>query len=492
MSTYDAPLEFQEHGTAQPTVQPVWKEYTDVKTGKPYYSNGLTTTWTRPAELAPVAAAPVSTNALAKSADNGEPVRKKQKIPEPSPIEFSSKEEAVTAFKEMLVVNDTSPSLKWHEVAKMFAKDGQWKACESKLTTGERKQALAEYQTKRASELRQQERQEKVRNREAFSNMLMELIPKVHSFSPWNTQYEDVRDRIAADDRFYAVADETDRQNLFLDFCEEYRKREERRKRNVRRDAQDDFIAFLGEQQGKGALSTGSTWTSFVAALNEQERKDTRFLSSQHLSDVERHDFFTDFVMNLQATEEDIRRRKRDARRDSYREFLEDEARKTETIFPWSRWRDVEDIVSAHHSYTPLYQQDSEAPRLLFEDFVDEWQQRYRQDRPILSKLARLPVASDMPYEAFTNALVESAAGNTSMVCDIKGIISAEQPISNAKVYYHELLRQPSMIRRRRGKDYESSEDEGEIREDVEEEESEPSVSRESKTSPAIEATSTD
>jgi pre-mRNA-processing factor 40 len=70
----------------------------------------------------------------------------------------------------------------------------------------------------------------------------------------------DVRDFLSKDDRFYAVEDETTREELFYDFVEEMRKREERTKRNKKREAKDAYLAFLKLREEEGKLTFASTW----------------------------------------------------------------------------------------------------------------------------------------------------------------------------------------------------------------------------------------
>ena len=332
-SIYDKPPELG--GPVKTTTNTgQWVEYTDAATGKKYYSNGTTVTWDKPGTTT-TATTTATTNNTTTTTTNTEntntdsPPRKKPKT-KPRETEFSSKEEAIAAFKGLLIAKDVPPSLKWNELTKLYSTDTRWEACQEVLTNGERKQALAEYQTKRANELRMLERQEKARAREAFGELLTDTLPKLHDFSAWNTRFEDIRDLLAKDDRFHAVAEEATRERLFLDFCEEFRKREERKKRSVRREAQDSFISFLQEQEEAGSLTFASTWNSFLSALDETAKLDTRFLTSPVMTDSDRQLYFADFVIELQAVEDDKRRRIRDAhrraeqaQRDAYRDFLE-------------------------------------------------------------------------------------------------------------------------------------------------------------------------
>lgn len=234
----------------------VWKEYTDPNTGKKYYSDGVTTTWERPNEMEGTAESKI----WADAEEEDLPKKKKRKKATENDIpEFNSKEEATAAFKGLLLAKGVQPTTKWNDIVKMCSSDSRWEACEV-LALGERKQALAEYQIKRANDLRTLERQERMRAKEAFVQLLTEKLPTVPNFSATSSQFSDVRDSLSTDDRFYAVEKEETKQSLFVDFCEEVVKREDRKRRSKKRDAKDSFVAFLKEHEESGSLTFASTW----------------------------------------------------------------------------------------------------------------------------------------------------------------------------------------------------------------------------------------
>lgn len=239
------------------TSQQTWTEYTDAASGRKYYSNGVTTTWDRPAEVEVVSSA---AQAVGSDEENAPKRKKRKKAAEEEEVtEFNNSAEATAAFKGLLLAKGVQPTTKWNEVVKMCSSDSRWEACEV-LTLGERKQALAEYQTKRANELRTLERQERMRAKEAFTQLLTEKLPSVEEFSAASSDFADMRSILAKDDRFYAVEKEETRKSLFLDFCEEVRKSDERRKRSKKREAKDEFLAFLKEREEEGTLTFASTW----------------------------------------------------------------------------------------------------------------------------------------------------------------------------------------------------------------------------------------
>jgi pre-mRNA-processing factor 40 len=482
-----------------------WKEYVDSSSGKPYYSDGVNTTWEKPPELlggaasagvaaagGAVAAAAAPESQATDPGSAGASRKKKRRRDADDGTDFANKEEAVAAFKGLLLAKDVGPALKWNEAAKLCSGDARWAACEEALTSGERKQALAEYQTRRANELREQERQERSRAKAAFAQMLGSVLGGggVPGFSCFTSRFSDVRSALAKDDRFHAVADEGTRESLFLDYCEESRKREERRKRSRRADAQDAFLSFLGEKEDAGELSFASTWESFVASLAEAEKDDSRFILLPERSDEDRQVYFADFVLELQAKEDDKRRRIRHSREralqeqtDAFRAWLAHLAVQGK-LLPSSRWRYVEELVSSHPSYAPVKAQDPEAPREVFEVFADGWNSAYLRDRTFLSQLvypsakSDVLVKADTTFDEFSRALLDRASESSSKYDATRAIINREAPVSSARLYFNELSMRakgvpgPAFVRRgsssRRGKGSDSSEDEGEIIEDGE------------------------
>jgi pre-mRNA-processing factor 40 len=497
-----------------------WAEYTDAGTGKKYYSNGVTTTWEKPEGFTSVESIVAQSNAQEESAAIAESAKKRRKIKVEKETPFRNNEEALAAFKGLLLAKAVVPGTKWNDVVKICSSDSRWEDCEAVLTTGERKQALAEYQTKRANELRTREREERSRAKSSFLQLLTEGLPKQSGFSVWTSRFGDIRDSISKDDRFYTVHDEATRESLFLDFCEELRKHDERKKRNQKREAQDAFNSFLKEKEETGVLSFSSTWyvelafgcvlrlspphaqhllsrsetyrNSFLAVLQEVDKNDSRFKVSSFLSDSDRQVYFADFVIELQTAEDDKRRRIRDARRraekaqrDAYRDSLERLASEGK-LTPSSHWRDVERLIELDESYQVVQEQDRDAPREIYEEFIEAWDEVYRRDRQFLSQLVHptsnreMLITKDTKYDEFVKSLLQEATTSPQIHTEARRITKTEEPVSSARLYFNELLVKAKdkvavplrrRIQSRRGSllNDSSSEDEGEIIEDGEE-----------------------
>jgi pre-mRNA-processing factor 40 len=491
--------------TSSPSQKRTWQEYEDSNTGKCYYSDGVSTTWEKPdGYVSPdTIVANTSLASEREERNNREPPSKKKKRSSTTTSSssagnikdktdngdsFANKKEATAAFKGLLLAKAISPTLKWNEVLKVCESDSRWESLEEILSIGERKQALAEYQTKRINEIRNEQRRERVRAKEAFGQLLKDVLPSVSGFSARTSRFIDVRNSLSKDDRFYAVEDEATRESLFLDFCDEYKKREERNKRNKKREAQESFESFLQEREEGGTLTYASTWESFFVSLSEKDKADSRFMASLIISDSDRQLYFADFVIDLQKAEDDKRRRIRDAKiraekaqRDNYRELLHQMAVDGK-IFPSSRWREIEGLLLKDDSFKMVEGQDRDAPRELFEKFVDEWDLMYRRERSFLCRLLRptgkpdVVISTGTTYGSFKNSITNESSYSSEIQNETFRIINKDDPVSSARLLYDELVARTVDNKRngggtssRRGSTRDdSSEDEGEIIEDGE------------------------
>lgn len=452
-----------------------WSQHTDPATGRVFYYDGTVTTWEKPEGF--------QEDASIEESDEKDqpPAKKRKKKKEESPVMYNNKAEAVAAFKGLLLAKDILPTMKWNEVVKICSSDQRWEACS---TLGERKQALAEYQTKRANELREEKRQEKVRAKDAFMKLLTDVLPTIRAFDASNnTAFHEIRDYLSKDDRFHAVEEEENREELYLDFVEEIRKQDEWQKRTRKREAKTAFLAFLKAKEESGALTYASTWQTFVSSLVDSDTVDPRFVVSPHMSDQERQLYFADHVIELQVLEDEKRRRIRDARRraekaqrDAFRETLAHMA-KEGRILPTSRWRNIEDMLASEETFKAVREQGRNEPQLIFDDYIDEWADIYQADKAflsdLLSKSKDTAFRADSKYEDFTKVLLDAAAPSPDSYRDVRRIIQEELPVSSAKILFDEIIavEKASKIRNRcsgRRITDDSSEDEGEIVEDGE------------------------
>lgn len=212
---------------------------------------------------------------------------------------------------------------------------------------------------------------------------------------------------------------------------------------------------------------------SFVSSLGDEEKNDSRFIVSANMSDSDRQLYFSDYVIVLQNAEDEKRRRIRDARRraekeqrDAYREKLREFA-KLGTINPSTHWRSVEDKIVSDPCYEPVLAQGRDVPMEIFNDFVDDWSEQYRRDRSTLSRLWESSKKEfqldESTEEDFSKKLLELAADSPDIYGDIRRMSSTEA-LSSIRLFFNELKANVGSASLNNNDD--SSEDEGEIKED--------------------------
>lgn len=153
-STYSKPKDFggiSDHAKVNKVVEikkntPVsrWREYTDGRTGKKYYSDGKTTSWEKPAgfdstnspsKLSSSSSKRRSTSLSSSENNTSKPKKSKRKSSSSSDHHYSShhnkskeptyssKEEAIAAFKGLLLAKGITPFMKWADVFKICSED---------------------------------------------------------------------------------------------------------------------------------------------------------------------------------------------------------------------------------------------------------------------------------------------------------------------------------------------------------------------------------
>eukprot|EP00956_Cyclotella_meneghiniana_P015814 scaffold24563_cov43-Cyclotella_meneghiniana.AAC.2 len=468
VSTFDRPvclgLAQQSTQTQLQQTNAKWKIYTDKNSGKKYYSNGLITTWTRPVQLEPEDNIIEPSNTTVAYGDTNK--RKRESNNTEIKYMYGSKLEAVAAFKGLLLSKNVTPENKWIEVQKLCDQDVRWKALSS---IGERKQALTEYQTKRSNELKELNRIEIARGKEAYMRFLSDVLKDLDYH---NLRYEDVRDILTKDNRHDVVEDEGMRVELFYDYVKESRKRKERTERMKKCEAKEGFIGLLSLYEDQGKVTFASTWMSFISSLNEEEKNNPKFTVSSHMTDSDRQLFFADYVIQLQTNEDNKQRRilesnqrAEKAQRNAYRDAIRAMA-ESGYIRPDTRWRSAQELLSRHVAHDPVYAQRPEAPRELFEDFIEEWNEEYRRERVTLNRalsLNKLSGNEKLSLYEFRKHLLESASAMPDLYAEVKRILIREDNLSSTFLFHEELFMNGNRNSVIGDEKDGSSEDEGEI-----------------------------
>jgi len=294
-----------------------------------------------------------------------------------------SKEAAAAAFKEMLLERGVASTTKWSDAVKACEGDKRWRALG---TLGERRQALAEYQTKRLREEKEEKRLRARRARDGFLKMLAENT-RIDSTTRWR----EAEDILGKDARFGAVEDTADREDLFKDFVTELGKKEKEEKKAARKEAKKALEEYLA------ADGTGLTHKSRFKDLYDDLKDKARSRGWDALDKDDMRDLFEDRIKELKkieekrAEQERKQRKKREKEAEKQLEKLLEELSGEGKITHESKFADHEEALAENEGYIALKEDKTLKLKAkdVFAEFVDELKDQFKKDRRVVEDAVR-------------------------------------------------------------------------------------------------------
>lgn len=361
----------------------VWKEYKTAE-GKDYFFNTVTkqSVWEMPIELKRL-------RGLAKEEESDDEKDKEKKEEEP---EWKTADERRNAFEELLKDKAIKSTMKWEDALKLVQDDRRFNALAS---AGERKQAFAEYVTQSKKREKEEEREKKKRAKDDF----------VAALTNWkdikaNARYKDVAEMFM-ETEWFKLMEEDERDDTFQDFMEEFEKKNKEDRRQMRKEQADKIKSIYEEHK---EISTLSRWRDVQDVLRDNE-------VFKWFTKLEALTSWEEWVLDAEKKEIDektkaIYRQERKAR-DEFRELLSSlqKSGKIQTDMPW---RDVAKLLHTDAKYTALISGTGSTPHDLFDDFLEELEERYKEDKNKIKKLAKakdMTFTSASTYEWFQDQL---------------------------------------------------------------------------------------
>ncbi|XP_063900385.1 transcription elongation regulator 1-like [Zophobas morio] len=201
-------------------------------------------------------------------------------------------DERVKRFRELLEERKVSAFSTWDKEQTVLALDPRYKL----LTMKERKQIFDKYCRECAELERAEKREQIIKNRHFFKELLEEVVDlDLLSFSEFSAKY-------SRDPRFKCVEKWKERELLFKEAAEEFKKnatikREERKARN-----KQAFIVLLNE---KGKMHVESTWKRVKERITGDRRYDI-------LSREEREKCFDEYLTELRERDTEYMKKQRE------------------------------------------------------------------------------------------------------------------------------------------------------------------------------------
>jgi hypothetical protein len=340
-----------------------------------------------------------------------------EKETEPLPV-YKSKEEAIDAFKSLLVDSNISSTAAWREVEDICSGDIRWQAV---IKIGVRKQALAEYKTKKEKQDKELCKTKARKSRDQFLTMLAE-----NTDIDAHTRWRDVMHILKDDFRFKNV-EISEREDLFNDFALELEKKEKEDRTKQRDIANRHVNKLLDDLNRSGTITRKSVWTVSKGSVMEQLRgTELRFLDE---TDLRRS--FQEFVGKLESDHRDAERRQRDemqqeinVKKDFFKGDLLDMLKNGKFRLD-SKWKDLQKEISEKESYKELFflidvkgaglklNTVYNNPRSIFETIIADAKEIYRDDKRVIRdtfKELRIEVTHTSKISDI-NMIINKAAG---------------------------------------------------------------------------------
>ena len=367
---------------------------------------------------------------------------KPQQVSSEVPV-YEDPAQAVAAFKELLEERDVSLTAKLKDAQDRCSDDPRWNALR---TTGEKKQALAEYQTWRLKQEKEEARARARRNKENFYLMLAETTD-----IDARSKFRDCVSLLSEDPRFKAVEDNRLREDYFRDFVEELEKKERQETEAQRAEALKVFESLLKVLSEEGKITRKSIWANAKDDVSElaEAIADIKF-KSLDITTMRRcfqsivDDLDANFKETERARREELKRQARTAQQKFIVEGLEPlvKAGEIRADSKWrviatenaTKWQDCKayttllDIATQLESKKspeaePFSCADSSLFRECFDDAIVTVKERFREDRRLVRSaldLARFKISADSTAEDMEVKLKELASSDST----IEGLLS--------------------------------------------------------------------
>jgi hypothetical protein len=293
----------------------------------------------------------VTANNAGNSNNTNTHVNGKKSNPSQNLPTYATPAEAMEAFKDLLAQKHVSTTAKMKEVQDLCQSDPRWEALQ---TMGEKRQALAEYQTKKLKMEKEQQKQKQRKHKDSFLLMLAE-----NTNIDIKTRWKDAIEMLKDDNRYKNIEDHYEREELFNDFIKELEKKERedrvKRKEHALSVVRDHMKAMAKD----GKITLRTNWSDIREnILTLISRSDLRILEE---SDCRR--LFQDLSREMmEEYKRDEQKRKEDYQKsiqtkvNEFKLLLLDCVKDGEVI-AFTRWKEIMELsrVITSTVYQELY-----------------------------------------------------------------------------------------------------------------------------------------
>ena len=312
----------------------------------------------------------------------------------------ASTDDPKAAFAACLAACGVTSAQRWDETIRIVERAGDDRFYLLK-TASERKKAFHEFQARQKKREREQKRAEDKRRRGAFEAMLREAEATLGCGAP-GFAFREVAEDLAKDaryaERFRAVVDDREKEDLYRAHCDALRVRERERRRLTRDDARRRFAERIAAPES-GIDFASETW-------RDARRKMADLVGSHECDRYDQLVAFENAVLTTVDRDEakrtvaELRRRVAErAARDAFVAFLAEkrEAKRLTLRLPWRDFVEAESLEAEEAFRAVSRNASGSRPRELYEDQLEILETRAARDRDAVVAALRAPARSTSP-----------------------------------------------------------------------------------------------
>ncbi|KAG0003344.1 PRP40 pre-mRNA processing factor 40 [Entomortierella chlamydospora] len=363
--------------------------------------------------------------------------------------EFSTKEEAEEAFKNLLKETGVTSTWTWEQTMRAVVTNPMYRALK---TTAERKTAFQEYVDDRRIQEKQEEKARQQKLKQDFLDMLKGSDKVSHT-----SRYTTISRLFAEEPAFKAITDDRLRFSIFDGYVSELVRQEKDEARHKRKTG---MIALAAVLQSMDEITLMTRWAEAKDLLQaNKEYKESELM--QGVSKLDQLAVYEDHVKQLEAKydqkrvrERLLRKRAERKKREAFKELLA-ELRSKGQINAKTCWMQVHPLIKEDPRYLDMLGQPGSTPMELFWDLIEDLDEKLYQDRKMMQDLLKnidFEVQPDTSLEEFQSVISKQEKAASFVADDLKLIF--EQLLAKAAHHAKEEKRRQEKLARKKAESF--------------------------------------
>jgi len=299
--------------------------------------------------------------------------------------EWTSKEEAKQAFKDLLREKNVPSTATWEQTMKLIVHDYRFEALPK---VNEKKQVFNTYKQQKANEEKEQDRERAKENREKL-RLYLEEHPRMHSHVRWRKACE-----MFENDKTWSVVPERERKDLFEDVIFYLAKREKEDEKKLHLYNKQYMLDVFGKMEG---LVHRTLWSEVQNILRENltYKNDDKIQEIMMQDKEDALTAFMDYLKELERDYEEERIHEKNRVKRQHRKYREafctllDELHKHGLINSMSRWMDLFPKLKPDKRFLDMLGIPGSTPLDLFKFFVEDLKSRYSDEKKIIKDILK-------------------------------------------------------------------------------------------------------